>query len=103
MSIYDFNTPRYNINSIIDNLRKELRDIVSNSQTSIAQIQEQIAASERTLKYLKDVVDNLPDFSSQYEELLGELNLVKSQLNEMQMHPIILGSVQVEDPEYGSN
>lgn len=97
MGVYDFNIPRYNIDGVIDALRKELRSIAENSQIGIDEIKKRIADDEIMLARLKAAVDGLPDYTAQYEELSAELSRIKSDLQELLDHPIVLGYVQVED------
>lgn len=48
MGVYDFNISEYNIDSIIAVLRKELQNIVINSQTNINEIKRRIAEDEKS-------------------------------------------------------
>lgn len=95
MGVYDFNISEYNIDSIIAVLRKELQNIVINSQTNINEIKRRIAEDEVLLNYLKNAVDGLPDYTSQYNELRDEINRLNLALNELIDHPIILGNIDV--------
>lgn len=97
MGVYDFNIPRYNIDGVIDALRKELRSIAENSQIGIDEIKKRIADDEIMLARLKAAVDGLPDYTAQYEELSSELLRIKTELQNLLDHPIVLGYVQVED------
>ena len=97
MGVYDFNIPRYNIDGVIDALRKELRSIAENSQIGIDEIKKRIADDEIMLARLKAAVDGLPDYTAQYEELSAELLRIKTELQDLLDHPIVLGYVQVED------
>jgi len=97
MGVYDFNIPRYNIDGVIDALRKELRSIAENSQIGIDEIKKRIADDEIMLARLKAAVDGLPDYTAQYEELSAELLCIKTELQNLLDHPIVLGYVQVED------
>lgn len=97
MGVYDFNIPRYNIDGVIDALRKELRSIAENSQIGIDEIKKRIADDEIMLARLKAAVDGLPDYTAQYEELSAELLRIKTELQNLLDHPIVLGYVQVED------
>ena len=94
--LYDFNTPRYNIDAVIDALRNELRSIVINSQSSIDDIKKRLANDEAMLMTLKAAVDGLPDYTAQYELLMAELARLKAMLDEIADHPIELGFIQVE-------
>lgn len=94
--LYDFNSPRYNIDAVIDALRNELRSIVINSQSSIDDIKKRLAGDEAMLMALKRAVDGLPDYTAQYEVLMEELSALKAMLDEIADHPIELGFVQVE-------
>lgn len=93
MGAYDFNTSRYHADAVIDALRKELRNIVIDSQTSIENIRLQIANSEKLLKQLKDTVDSLPDYTAQYNEINEELEKLKQQMQTMMDNPVELGYV----------
>ena len=73
MGVYDFNTTAYDINEIIRQLKHELQSIVVNSQSSITEIKQKISADEALLDRLKKEVDELPDFTEQYNELLKDL------------------------------
>ena len=95
MGVYDFNISEYNIDSIIAVLRKELQNIVINSQTNINEIKRRIAEDEVLLNYLKNAVDSLPDYTSQYNELRDEINRLNLALNELIDHPIILDNIDV--------
>lgn len=95
MGVYDFNIPRYNIDGVIDALRKELQSIVINSQTSIDEIKQRIADDEVILNRLKDAVNNLPDYSAQYNELYEEMARIKIALQDLIDHPIVLEDIQV--------
>jgi hypothetical protein len=95
MGVYDFNISEYNIDSIIAVLRKELQNIVINSQTNINEIKRRIAEDEVLLNYLKNAVDSLPDYTSQYNELRDEINKLNLALNELIDHPIILDNIDV--------
>lgn len=97
MGVYDFNIPRYNIDGVIDALRKELRSIAENSRIGIDEIKKRIADDEIMLARLKAAVDGLPDYTAQYEELSAELLRIKTELQDLLDHPIVLGYVQVED------
>lgn len=97
MGVYDFNISEYNIDSIIAVLRKELQNIVINSQTNINEIKRRIAEDEVLLNYLKNAVDSLPDYTSQYNELRDEINKLNLALNELIDHPIILDNIDVSD------
>lgn len=101
MSIYDFNTPRYSIEGLFNNLRKELNELVISSQTSIKNIQDHIAKTDQALAYLKATVDNLPDFTPQYNELKAELDSLKALIANINQfivdHPIILGITEIDD------
>lgn len=97
MGVYDFNIPRYNIDGVIDALRKELRSIAENSQIGIDEIKKRIADDEIMLARIKAAVDGLPDYTAQYEELSAELLRIKTELQNLLDHPIVLGYVQVED------
>ena len=94
--LYDFNSPRYNIDAVIDALRNELRSIVINSQSSIDDIKKRLAGDETMLMALKRAVDGLPDYTAQYEVLMEELSALKAMLDEIADHPIELGFIQVE-------
>ena len=94
--LYDFNSPRYNIDAVIDALRNELRSIVINSQSSIDDIKKRLAGDEAMLMALKQAVDGLPDYTAQYEVLMEELSALKAMLDEIADHPIELGFIQVE-------
>jgi len=94
--LYDFNSPRYNIDAVIDALRNELRSIVINSQSSIDDIKKRLAGDEAMLMALKRAVDGLPDYTAQYEVLMEELSALKAMLDEIADHPIELGFIQVE-------
>lgn len=96
MGAYDFNTSRYHADAVIDALRKELRNIVIDSQTSIDNIKLQIANSEKLLKQLKDTVDSLPDYTAQYNEINEELEKLKQQMQTMIDNPVELGYVVLE-------
>jgi len=95
MGVYDFNISEYNIDSIIAVLRKELQNIVINSQTNINEIKRRIAEDEVLLNYLKNAVDSLPDYTSQYNELRDEINKLNLALNELIDHPIILDNIDI--------
>lgn len=95
MGVYDFNISEYNIDSIIAVLRKELQNIVINSQTNINEIKRRIAEDEVLLNYLKNAVDSLPDYTSQYNELRDEINRLNLALNELIDHPIILDNIDI--------
>ena len=95
MGVYDFNISEYNIDSIIAVLKKELQNIVINSQTNINEIKRRIAEDEVLLNYLKNAVDSLPDYTSQYNELRDEINKLNLALNELIDHPIILDNIDV--------
>ena len=94
MGVYDFNIPRYNIDGVIDALRKELRSIVLNSQSSIDDIKRRIADDEALLNQLKAAVEALPDYSEQYNELYNELSRIKVALQDLIDNPITLDTVQ---------
>lgn len=95
MGVYDFNISSFNIDSIIAALRKDLQDIVVNSQTSIAEIKAKIAEDEVLLKRLKNAVDNLPDYTAQYNELKDEITKLNLALDELIKHPIVLDNIDV--------
>lgn len=95
MGVYDFNISSFNIDSIIATLRKDLQDIVVNSQTSIAEIKAKIAEDEVLLKRLKNAVDNLPDYTAQYNELKDEITKLNLALDELIKHPIVLDNIDV--------
>ena len=95
MGVYDFNTTAYDINEIIRQLKHELQSIVVNSQSSITEIKQKISADEALLDRLKKEVDELPDFTEQYNELRVELNKLKVVLDEISKHPIILDNIDV--------
>lgn len=97
MGAYDFNTQRYHVDTVIEAMRKELRAIVIDSQTSIDNIKLQIAQTEKTLNQLKATVDNLPDYTAQYNEIMSELDLIKAKLQELIEHPIELGFIEIEE------
>ena len=94
--MYDFNTPRYNVDAVIDALRNELRDIVVDSETDIAEIKRRIAEDEKLLVQLKKAVDELPDYTAQYEEINSELDEVKRKLEIMYNNPIVLDTIPME-------
>ena len=95
MGVYDFNTTAYDINEIIRQLKHELQSIVVNSQSSITEIKQKISADEALLDRLKKEVDELPDFTEQYNELRVELDKLKVVLDEISKHPIILDNIDV--------
>ena len=95
MGVYDFNTTAYDINEIIRQLKHELQSIVVNSQSNITEIKQKISADEALLDRLKKEVDELPDFTEQYNELRVELNKLKVVLDEISKHPIILDNIDV--------
>lgn len=95
MGVYDFNISSFNIDSIIAALRKDLQDIVVNSQTNIAEIKTKIAEDEALLKRLKNAVDNLPDYTNQYNELKDEITKLNLALDELIKHPIVLDNIDV--------
>lgn len=95
MGVYDFNISSFNIDSIIAALRKDLQDIVVNSQTSIAEIKAKIAEDEVLLKRLKNAVDNLPNYTAQYNELKDEITKLNLALDELIKHPIVLDNIDV--------
>ena len=95
MGVYDFNTTAYDINEIIRQLKHELQSIVVNSQSSITEIKQKISADEALLDRLKEEVDELPDFTEQYNELRVELDKLKVVLDEISKHPIILDNIDV--------
>lgn len=95
MGVYDFNTTAYDINEIIRQLKHELQSIVVNSQSSITEIKQKISADEALLDRLKKEVDELPDFTEQYNELRVELDKLKVVLDEISKHPIILDNIEV--------
>ena len=95
MGVYDFNTTAYDINEIIRQLKHELQSIVVNSQSSITEIKQKISADEALLDRLKKEVDELPDFTEQYNELRVELDKLKLVLDEISKHPIILDNIEV--------
>ena len=97
MGAYDFNTSRYHADAVIDALRKELRNIVIDSQTSIDNIKLQIANSEKLLKQLKDTVDSLPDYTAQYNEINEELEDAPELLNQDAFANWII-KVEMSDP-----
>lgn len=90
MGAYDFNTPRYRADAIIEELRKELRNIVVDSQTSINDVKMEIAYTEKLLKQLKNTVDNLPDYTVQYNEINAELEKLKKQMQTLIDNPVEL-------------
>ena len=95
MGVYDFNTTAYDINEIIRQLKHELQSIVVNSQSNITEIKQKISADEALLDRLKKEVDELPDFTEQYNELRVELDKLKVVLDEISKHPIILDNIDV--------
>ena len=95
MGVYDFNTTAYDINEIIRQLKHELQSIVVNSQSNITEIKQKISADEALLDRLKKEVDELPDFTEQYNELRVELDKLKVVLDEISKHPIILDNIEV--------
>ena len=95
MGVYDFNTTAYDINEIIRQLKHELQSIVVNSQSNITEIKQKISADEALLDRLKKEVDELPDFTEQYNELRIELDKLKVVLDEISKHPIILDNIDV--------
>ena len=97
MGVYDFNTTAYDINEIIRQLKHELQSIVVNSQSNITEIKQKISADEALLDRLKKEVDELPDFTEQYNELRIELDKLKVVLDEISKHPIILDNIDVSD------
>ena len=97
MGVYDFNTTAYDINEIIRQLKHELQSIVVNSQSNITEIKQKISADEALLDRLKKEVDELPDFTEQYNELRVELDKLKVVLDEISKHPIILDNIDVSD------
>ena len=97
MGVYDFNTTAYDINEIIRQLKHELQSIVVNSQSNITEIKQKISADEVLLDRLKKEVDELPDFTEQYNELRVELDKLKVVLDEISKHPIILDNIDVSD------
>lgn len=96
MGMYDFNTPRYNVDAVIDALRQELRDIVISSESDIEAIKKRIASDEAMLIQLKAAIDGLPDYTAQYEEINSELDEVKRKLEIMYNNPIVLDTVPME-------
>lgn len=99
MGMYDFNTPRYNVDAVIDALRKELRDIAVDNETDIAEIKRRIAQDEKLLVQLKKAVDELPDYTEQYNEISVELDDVKEKVRMMYEHPVVL-DMKPMDIEY---
>lgn len=96
MGAYDFNIPKYNVGNVIEKLREELHNIVINSETSIDKIKQQLVNDERLLKELKNTVDNLPDYTEQYNEILVTLDALKMKIDEMEANPISLGYIQIQ-------
>ena len=99
MGVYDFNLPRYNVDSVVKQLRDELHDIANSSKENINEVKKRIEKNEKILNQLKDAVDNLPDYTEQYNMLMEELNKIKADLQNLIDHPIKLGFIvlNVED------
>ena len=99
MGVYDFNLPRYNVDSVVKQLRDELHDIANSSKENINEVKKRIEKNEKILNQLKDAVDNLPDYTEQYNMLMEELNKIKVDLQNLIDHPIKLGYIvlNVED------
>lgn len=95
MSVYDFNIPKNNINVVIEKLREELNTIVVNSQSNINELTRRILLDEKQLNELKNLVNKLPDYTSQYEELRAELQRIKIQLQNLVDHPIDLDTIDI--------
>ena len=74
MGVYDFNLPRYNVESVVKQLRDELRNIANISKDNIVEIKKRIEQNEIVLNQLKNAVNNLPDYTEQYNTLMEELN-----------------------------
>ena len=98
MGIYDFNMPKNNIDTVIEKLREELRTIMASSQSNINELARRIASDEKLLNELRNLVNDLPDYTAQYEELKSELRQVKDQLQNLADHPIDLGTIDIQTP-----